>query len=143
MASHPHGRQRIHPVIFLAYGLFALVITGALLGLAQSPGGLHFIVAAATPTPSASPTPTATPRPGQTPGPTATPAPTATPEPTPTPTPAPGPLSPNPNNPLNLPDGVQTAVVVFTTLSGIASLLRFAWDMLRGVVSGVNRMRRG
>ncbi len=134
MASQPRRRQRIHPVIFLAYGLFALVITGALFTSRVIPCPYNPDCLQTLPNPS--PGPTVTPLPGH------TPEPTATPGPIPTPTPAPGLFTPDPRNPLNLPDAVQTAVLVFTTLSGVASLLRFVWDALRGIVSNMNRLRR-
>jgi hypothetical protein len=60
----------------------------------------------------------------------------------PVPPPPPGAFSSNADNPLNLPTGVMQILFAFTTLSGLASLLRFFWDSLLSALKLIPRRSR-
>jgi hypothetical protein len=141
-------RKRPVRLIFLIYGLFALFISLALAAFAFR-GNLSPFGGQATPTPTIMPTATespiaatVTPTPG--PGtPTETVAPTsvATPAPTPTVTPTSSPNALDVENPLGLPAPVLAAIFAFTTLSGIASILKFTFDSVVAIARFVGRFR--
>lgn len=159
MASETPRKRTVRP-LFLIYGVFALLISvallgfilrGTLVGASAQPTPTHVVLGPPIPTPTEiiiSGTPAQTVAPGT---PTvdtvptfAATATTSPEEPTPTPT---GPFASFGNNsttdnPLGLPTPVLAAIFAFTTLSGIASILKFTFDSLVAVARFVGRFRR-
>jgi hypothetical protein len=146
MAAETPRKRAVRP-IFLIYGVFALLISLALAGFTLR-GDLFPTGAQPTPTPTVAPTETVIPTPTVTvtvgPGtPTATlgPAATATAGATSTSTPTPGGAS-TIDNPLGLPTPILAVIFAFTTLSGIASILKFTVDAVVAMARFVGRVTR-
>jgi hypothetical protein len=148
MAAETPRKRAVRPV-FLIYGVFALLISLALAGFTLR-GDLFPTGAQPTPTPTVAPTETVIPTPTVTvtvgPGtPTATlgPATTATVGAALTPTPAAfAGVSSTIDNPLGLPTPVLAVIFAFTTLSGIASILKFTVDAVVAMARVVGRVTR-
>jgi hypothetical protein len=142
MAAETPRKRTVRP-IFLIYGVFALLISLALAAFAFR-GNLF--PASAEPTATSSPIVFATPTPGLPtvtvgPGTPTQTVPVSAPPPAPTPT-----LTINPgsavDNPLGLPNEVLAVIFAFTTLSGIASILKFSFDSVVAIARFVGRFRR-
>jgi hypothetical protein len=146
MATETPRKKSVRPV-FLIYGVFALLIS---LALAAFTFRGNLFQTGAQPTATSSPVilptattapPTVTVGPG-TPSPTFAPTATAAPTATITPAPTPAPGLSDTENPLGLPTPVLAAIFAFTTLSGIASILKFSFDSVVAIARIVGRFRR-
>jgi hypothetical protein len=150
MAAETPRKRTVRP-IFLIYGVFALLISLALAAFAFRG---NYFPASAEPTATSLPVvlvtptlapPTVTVGPG-TPTPTvpisATFAPTATAAPIPTATSTGGIGGVTVENPLGLPNEALAVIFAFTTLSGIASILKFSFDSVVAIARFVGRFRR-
>jgi hypothetical protein len=135
-------RKKSVRLVFLIYGVFALLISLALAAFTFR-GNLFQTGAQSTPTSTPVILPTATTAP-----PTVTVGP-GTPSPTPAPTATAAPVA-TPNsfssstidNPLGLPTPVLAVIFAFTTLSGIASILKFTVDAVVAMARVVGRVTR-